>query len=418
MNRNIAPELQTIESISFVKPKIFDVNEHVKLFWMDEVPNETGRLDLYFDAGTIRGKEGISSFVNGLLLSGNEDFSSTQVNHQIDLYGGFYESGLSSESSVLSLYGLRENFPKLVHILKDAIHTMSCQEKEVTELVRDRKQKFLVNMQKMSYLAQRTFQQKLFASHPDYCRVVDESYYEDISIQRFKKFFGQNYLHGLTKMSLVGSFEQDFVDELIDTFGTWCKDGVAEYAEKVQNEPGLFYTEKKDALQTAIRMGKILFNKNHPDYLDFQFLNTIIGDYFGSRLMTNIREEKGYTYGIGSMVAEYQNFGYFMIATEVGKKHKDDTLKEIRFELERLQNELVGKEEIELIQNYLMGQLLKSADGPYSMMDLYLSAEIHGQDFEFYNRAIVSIQKMTPERIQELAKKYLNWEDFTIVAAG
>src|SRR5690606_21921235 len=156
----------------------------------------------------------------------------------------------------------------------------------------------------------------------------------------------------------------------------------------------------------------------HPDYLDFLVLNTILGDYFGSRLMANIREDKGYTYGIGSMVAETDDTGYFLIATEVRKDVREDTLNEIRFEINRLQNELVSTTELELVQNYMLGQLLKSADGAYAMTDLFLSAEIHGKGLGFYNEAILAIRAITPERIQELARKYLNWEDMTIVGVG
>src|SRR5690606_27837795 len=129
---------------------------------------------------------------------------------------------------------------------------------------------------------------------------------------------------------------------------------------------------------------------------------------FGSRLMSNIREDKGYTYGIGTLVSELQETGYFMIATEVGKDVKDATLKEIRYEMERLKTELVPKEELELVKNYLLGQLLKSADGPYSMMDLYLSVEIQDLELDFYNEAISKIQTITSERILQLSNKYLN----------
>ena len=217
---------------------------------------------------------------------------------------------------------------------------------------------------------------------------------------------------------MVGNFSQDYVDEIIDLFGSWAKEAKCEYASDFKNRSGLHAVIKKDAMQSAIRVGKILFNKNHPDYNDFQIINTLLGDYFGSRLMMNIREDKGYTYGIGSMVAEFNNFGYFMIATEVGAEFKDATIKEIQKEIVRIQTELVSKQELELIKNYMLGQLLKSADGSYSMMDLYLSAEIHGLDLDFYNESIKSIREITPKRIQELALKYLNWEDMTIVTAG
>jgi predicted Zn-dependent peptidase len=118
------------------------------------------------------------------------------------------------------------------------------------------------------------------------------------------------------------------------------------------------------------------------------------------------------------MIAELHQTGYFLIATEVGKKVKDDTINEIKYELNRLQNEKLKQDELQLVKNYMLGQLLKSADGPYSMTDLFLSAEMHGKDLEFYNEALVSIQKITAERIQELALKYLNWDDMTIVSAG
>ena len=161
-----------------------------------------------------------------------------------------------------------------------------------------------------------------------------------------------------------------------------------------------------------------MFNKAHADYPDFLVLNTILGDYFGSRLMSNIREDKGYTYGIGSMVAELHETGYFVIGTEVGTDVRENTLHEIQEELKQLQNSLVELEELELVKNYMLGQLLKSADGPYNMTDLYLGLEPYGLSMEFYNRCIESIQQITPERIQELANIYLNWEDMTVVSAG
>jgi predicted Zn-dependent peptidase len=134
--------------------------------------------------------------------------------------------------------------------------------------------------------------------------------------------------------------------------------------------------------------------------------------------MSNIREDKGYTYGIGTMVAELNNVGYFMVATEVGTDLKEATLKEIKFEFERLKTEFVKPKELELVKNYMLGQLLKSADGPYAMTDLFISVELHNLDLEFYNRAIVSLNSINVERIQELAVKYLNWDEMSIVTAG
>lgn len=417
INRTLTPELNEIDQIDFIKPSIFDISSSVKLYSMCEVPNQTSRLDLYFNAGTILGDIGTASFVNSLLLSGTNTKTSIEINNEMDSLGAFFESSVSNENALVSIYALKENMLAVLSILKDAIENVAFLEHEVIELVNDRKQKFRIGMEKVSYLAQRSFQQKLF-NHPIYGRIAEESDFENVSISTLKRFHKDNYLHGLTKVVLIGAFSTDEIDEVIDMTGNWAMDVLPNFDEKCQNEPSKTHVNKEQAVQTAIRVGRMLFNKKDPDFIDFQILNTILGDYFGSRLMTNIREDKGYTYGIGTMVAELTEMGYFLVATEVGSDKKDATLHEIQFEFNRLQTELVSEDELQLVKNYMLGQLLKSADGPYAMMDLFLHVEPFNIGLEYYNQCIESINKITPERIKELAIKYLNWDKMTIVTAG
>ena len=417
LNRKETPAILPIEKINFVKPQVFDISTSTKLFFMKEVPNDTTRLDLYFDAGTIKGDIGIASFVNGLLLSGTKEKSSIQINSEIDHLGGFFESGISNENAVITIYSLRENILPILRVIQDAIQNLAFIEHEVEELIADRRQKFKQNMEKVSFLAQRAFQQRLF-NDSIYGRITNEADFDSITIPKLKHFFQENYLNGLSKVVVVGNLNQDEIDEIIDLTGSWSSEVTTQFENSIKNLHGGAHIVKDGAVQTAIRVGKILFNKTHEDYNDFLILNTILGDYFGSRLMSNIREDKGYTYGIGTMVAELHETGYFLIATEVGKDVKDATLKEIQFEMERLQTELVSEEELLLVKNYMLGQLLKSADGPYSMTDLYMSVEPYDLDLDFYNKSIESINHITPERIQELAQKYLRWNDMTVVSAG
>jgi zinc protease len=417
INRTLTPTLKEIDKIDFIKPAIFDISSSIKLYSMSEVPNQTSRLDLYFNAGTILGEIGTASFVNSLLLSGTNSKTSIEINNEMDSLGAFFESSVSNENALVSIYALKENMLAVLSILKDAIENVAFFEHEVTELVNDRKQKFKIGMEKVSYLAQRTFQQKLF-NHPIYGRIAEETDFENIAISTLKRFHKEYYLHGLTKVVLVGAFSTDEIDEVIDMTGNWVMDALPIFNEKCQNEPSKTHVNKEQAVQTAIRVGRMLFNKNDSDFIDFQILNTILGDYFGSRLMTNIREDKGYTYGIGTMVAELSEMGYFLVATEVGSDKKDATLHEIEFEFKRLQTELVSDDEMQLVKNYMLGQLLKSADGPYAMMDLFLHVEPFNIGLDYYNQCIESIKTITPERIQELAIKYLNWDKMTIVTAG
>lgn len=418
MNRAEAPRLTTIETISFVEPEVRTIKGNVKLYHMPNVPNETARFDLYFDAGKIRGEKSLASFVNGLLLSGTPTKSAVEIQEEINALGGYLDTGLSAENSVFSVYCLRENLEALFNLIIEVISEVAFFEDEVSDLISDRRQKLQINLEKVSYLAQSNFQKQLFASDPRYTQIPEFEHFEGVSIEKLKKFHREYYLKGLQRVVVIGNLEDSVIDRILSKSQSLAATNEGEFASELQNATGRIDVPKEDAVQSAIRVGRILFNKKHPDYLEFLILNTILGDYFGSRLMSNIREDKGYTYGIGTMVAEFQNTGYFLVATEVGSTVRDAALKEIKYEFERLQNELVSEMELDLVRNYMRGQLLKSADGPYAMTDLFLSAELQGKDIQFYNDALLVINHITPARIQELAKQYLNWDDMSIVTAG
>lgn len=417
-NRTQQPELVAINAIDFVAPIKYDISPSVPLYHTKEVPNETARFDLYFDGGNCRGEKGIPGFTNGLLLSGTPQKTSIQIQEEINKLGGFLESGVSVENAVVSMYCLREYMLPILTTIVDAITHVNFDEKEVNELTADRKQKWRIGQEKVSTLAQQAFRTKLFASNPRYAVNLVESDFDNISTEDLKAFHERYYLNGLTKVVVVGDVDLSEIEAVIALLKPFAAQEIDPFDGELQHEPGTQIIEKEGVLQTAIRAGRMLMNKNHPDYLDFLILNTILGDYFGSRLMTNIREDKGYTYGIGSMMAELDGTGYFLLATEVGKDVRNETLNEMKFELLRLQTELVSQEELGLVRNYMLGQLLKSADGAYAMMDLFLSAEMNGKDLNFYNEAIKAIHGITAERIQELALTYLNWEDMAVVVVG
>ena len=418
INRTIQPAIQKIEEVSFLSPVKHIITNDVSLFHMKEVSDETTRFDLYFDAGKIRTTGGIAGFVNGLILSGTKDKTSIEINEAINGLGGFYDSGVSAENAVISMYCLRENMIPLFDILMDAIRNVNFDEKEVTEFLNDSKQRLKINTEKVSYLAQKNFQKVLFENEKAYATTLEVADYDKLKRENLISFHSDNYLNGLRKVVIVGDVDQSSIDHIIEKSQQIVSKKEHYFSANIKNKKEELRIPKKDAIQSAIRVGRTLFNKNHEDYLDFLILNTLLGDYFGSRLMSNIREDKGYTYGIGSMVSELEKTGYFMIATEVGHEVKDDTIKEIKFEINRLQTELVKEDELTLVQNYMLGQLLKSADGPYAMMDLFLSVEMYGKEVEFYNLAIKATQDITPKRIQELANKYLNWSEMSIVIAG
>lgn len=418
INRQQAPEIKSVHSIDFLPSKRFDLGDRCKMYWMDEVPDETSKVELVFRAGSIQAKKkGVAPIMNGFLLAGTKEKSSTQIQNELNNLGAFYESNAGLEASIISIYALKENMPAILRIFQDAINNNNFSEDELKELLAERKQKFKVMNEKVSTKAQRLFQTKLF-SGTAYGNIIQEEDFDNISSEDLKEFYEDCYCNGLYKIVVCGAFSQDTMNEMIEILGDWRNQKTLEFQKEFHNEVGTFHETKNGALQTAIRIGRPLFNKTHEDYIDFQILNTILGDYFGSRLMTNIREDKGYTYGIGSMVLETNESGYFLIATEVGTEVKEAAIKEIQLEIDRLKTELVSEEELNLVKNYMLGQLLKSADGPYAMLDLHVNLETHHLDVSYLQKVIDSIHAIKAERLQALANEYLNWNKFTVVTAG
>lgn len=417
LNRKNPPLLGELTDISFVTPELVQCTPSLPLYWMKKVPNATSRIDFYFNAGTTKGSNVISAITSGLLFSGTKDKTSTQIHNELDSLGAYFDIGIGFESAVVTFYALNEQLPAVVKLFVEVMENATFPTHEVEELINDRKQKLQINLEKVSFLAQRKFQSLIFDG-TNFNRIVNLADYDHVSQKEIVKYFETNYKKGLKKVFIVGDFKEEVVAAIANSVSSWAVEKLEKTENHFQNKAETVHIEKANAVQTAIRIGKVLFNKTHPDYFGFMILNTILGDFFGSRLMKNIREDKGYTYGIGSYLSEIKDTGYFVIGTEVGKEVKDATLIEIRKEIEKLQQELVSEEELNLVRNYILGQTLKSADGPYALMELFLSVENQDLTLDFFNDFIHKIKSIQAEELRELARKYLDWNSFSIVSAG
>ena len=176
--------------------------------------------------------------------------------------------------------------------------------------------------------------------------------------------------------------------------------------------------EKSNSVQSAIRMGHTIINKQHSDYPGLQILNTILGGYFGSRLMSNIREEKGYTYGIGSIIGSLVHSGYFAIITEVGSDVTKSTVNEIYKEIKKLKNELVSEKELETVRSYILGELLKIFDGPFALSEALRSIIDFGLDYDYFDHYINTVKNIQPAKLNELANQYFDENKMIEVIAG
>ena len=414
IQRNRAPITKQIDKINFICPKKIWINQHVKFLWMDEVPNPTSRIDLYFDAGLRKDRNIVASICSALLLSGTNQKTSTKIHSELDELGAYFDIGLSHEGLLISVYALKTNLLKSTKILYDAIQNVIFPENEIKEMINERREKHKINEKKVSFLSQRKFQEKIFHDTP-YSELTQLKDYDNVSREDLIYFHEQNIKKGLYKIALVGSLKEGEITDIIKLCKENCIEKKLTYFSGFSNDPGVFGIPIDSALQSALRIGKTMFNKSHADFFDFCILNTVLGDYFGSRLMKNIREDKGYTYGIGSTLAETGASGYFIIGSEVGIEHIKPTLIEIKKEMDLLSEKKMDANELDLVKNYLFGQMLKSADGPYAMMDLFLSVDAYQLNIDFYNSYITRIHEITPEDVRNMANRHLKWDSMSVV---
>ncbi len=178
-------------------------------------------------------------------------------------------------------------------------------------------------------------------------------------------------------------------------------------------------TEKKfriindpDGVQGAIRIARPFPNRHHPDFLKAQMLNALFGGFFGSRLMRNIREDKGYTYGIHSYLQNHVQQSAWMVSTEAGKDVCEATIEEVYKEMKELREKLVKEDELKLVRNYMMGSILGDLDGPFQIIARWKNIILNDLDEAYFYNSINTIRNISAEEIRELAVKYLQPEEF------
>jgi predicted Zn-dependent peptidase len=165
-------------------------------------------------------------------------------------------------------------------------------------------------------------------------------------------------------------------------------------------------------------MGVRTINRNHDNYFALLLLNHILGGYFGSRLMKNIREEKGLTYGIYSSLSPFRHDCAFTIGADVDKANVDLTIKEIKKEIEVLKSHQISENELDVAKNHLLGGIQLEMANPFSTFDKVKNIRLNRLGKEYYNNLFIEVKSIDAVKLQHIARTYLNSEKLAVVAVG
>ncbi len=419
MNRTIQPAFTQPNKLEIQFPKELELQNGVKLFWMDDVKDASVKLDIEWCAGSkYQHKKLAANFTNKLLLSGNDQKLGSQIAEEIDFHGGYLQHEMDRDHAGVTLYGLNDNIHAIFGVFADAFMnctfpTLEFEKERSVSLMR-----FKIDSKKVKSVCSRKFTQSIFGADSAYGQLAEISDFEAIQREDVIDFYKEFYLSSNASIFLVGQVDDDFIQLLYDWTGHLNSKELNYLPTEPVQSKGRMDEKVPNALQSAIRFGRLFVDKNHPDYFKFQLLNTAFGGYFGSRLMTNIREDKGYTYGIGSTAAVMENASYIYISTEVGVDVKEATISEILSEMKRLRTELIPEEELARVKNYMLGDFLRHADGAIAMMENFKNIHFNQLKNTYYSDFISAIHAATSEELKEIANRYFNPADYLIVTAG
>jgi len=411
LNRKETPDRHAIGPVELIEPEELNFPNGLKAFVFRAEGQALLRAEFIFQNAFPRPESPLRNVcLSHMLKEGTAGRSSAQIAGEIDFYGAYLLPKYDYDRTALTL-----------PIVRDVLTASVFPETELRTYVRNNKQKLQVSMRKNDYVARKLFHNALFGE-TRYGITPTAEAYDAIRRDDLIALYRRQIRPENCTLILSGNVTDAALAEIRELFvDGWENRG----GEDLPAPPALpafraekIVEERPDALQSAIRLGMPCINRRHPDFSALQFANTLFGGYFGSRLMRNIREEKGYTYGIGSALVNLKHGGFFTIASEVGAEVTQAALREIRTEMDVLRTELAPKEEVELVKNYMLGAMLGSLESIFSHADKFKSVHFQGLDLSFYDRNNETIRSMTPERVRQIAERYFDYGEMLEVVVG
>lgn len=424
LDRRKAPEINAMYEMLVKKPERRRMKNGVALNIIEAGTQEVVRLDVLIGAGQWHQTQSLQAlFANRMLREGTSSMTSAQIAEKLDYYGAWLELSSSPNCGFITLYSLNKYFPHTMAIIADMLMNPAYPEKELEVVLESNRQQFLVNSQRVEVISRKQFNRSLFGEEHPFGRFAVEEDYRRITPEVLREFYRKHYHSGNCSVYVSGKVTSEIVRCIEQNLGDepWGIIGEVEPLMIVEPNPTTqkcVFVEKADALQSSLKMGCFVMDRLHPDFLKTRAMVTLFGGYFGSRLMSNIREDKGYTYGIGAGVVNCPGSGVLAITTEADNQYIDAIIGEVYHEIDRLQNDLAPNEEVEMVRSYMLGDFCRAYEGPFSLSEAWIYTETAGLDDGFFERQIDSIRSVTSEEIRTLAQRYLCKEKLIEVVAG
>jgi zinc protease len=418
LNRSVTPPIvDTVDLDLHLKPyEKWVLANGVEVYAVNAGAEDVIQAEWIFFAGNFQEEQNmVAAATNHLLKHGTASKNAFQLNEAFEYYGAYLNRHCYSETASISLHSLTKYVPEVLPVIAEIINEASFAADELQLFKQNHRQRLEVSLKKCDFVANRLIDSYLFGEQHPYGRFSTYEALNAIEREHVVAFHDKYYRHGKCIMFVAGKLPADLFQQLDKNFGSLdfqprviAPDQqiipAVQKKYRVLNDP--------DGVQGAIRLGSAFPQRSHPDYLPSLVLNNIFGGYFGSRLMDNIREDKGYTYGIHSFIQAHRQQSAWIVSTEAGRTVCEDAISEIYKEMEILRDEPVDDDELSLVKNYMMGQILGDLDGPFHIIGKWKGIIVNELGDDYFERSIETIRQIDAVKLQELANKYLKPEAF------
>lgn len=420
LDRSIAPAAYPVEKILFPKPLTYSLANGVEVWVVSAGEQEVFKFELSTKAGAIHSPlAGLAGMTASLMKRGTSIHTAQEIHQSFDFFGAFWDVQASLDHGTFTVYGLNKHFESLIPLVTEILQQATFPSDEVEKEIEIERQKTKLNWEKTSYSASQKFRAQIFPQDP-YGRFTVTDDFDALDQQVIASQYALTWKTQKPVIFLSGKISEEQIKFLDQTIGQlqFKNEEILIPAIKPVTRPLKTREEKEGSVQSSIRYGLPAISRNHPDYFHFSFMNTVLGGYFGSRLQKNIREDKGFTYGISSSLAPYPRGGYWVVGTDVNGENVDATLAEINKEIQSLQNDLVPQEELDIVKSYLMGSFTGELTQAFDIAEKVRVIQLDGLAPDFYDQFQDSIQNIQAQDIRDMATKYLNLDLMHEVIVG
>jgi len=355
-----------------------------------------------------------------MLKEGTTSRSAADIARAAAGMGGALSLGAGAEQTTASLSVISEHADDAALLLADVLRNPLFPESELPRVIANFERSLAVSRSDPQSLADETLARLVFGDHPFGRMLPQEGQLAGYDIAKLRGFFERNFGARRTHLYVAGRYDRPALEAALRRgFQGWrAGEAPTDLPARPADTMQLALVDSPGAPQSSVRIAVPAPDPSNPLWFQTSLMNSLLGGTFGSRITTNLREDKGYSYSPGSSINPRRGGALWVLSAEVTAEHTAAALTEIFREIERLQREVPADAELDPVKNYRAGVFVISNSSPTGVLGQLAFMDLHGLPDDFLSRWVANVRAVTPAQVSEMAREFIRPERMTVVVAS